>query len=180
MSFVIHSGNATRISKSKLIWARHFLRWRYVYLLVVPMFFLTWLYFIQHYQIGINVVTASLPYKVVLIAKNASVRRGDLFVFKWHGGDPWPNGASFFKVVKGLPGDLVEVKGREVFINGTSVGVAKERSSSGVPVAVIAPGVIPPGRIYAYAPHRDSLDSRYQTTGLISERDVIGVAHVLF
>jgi hypothetical protein len=41
-------------------------------------------------------------------------------------------------------------------------------------------GVLPAGRFYVYAPHTDSLDSRYAPTGWIHQRQIIGRAHALF
>jgi conjugal transfer pilin signal peptidase TrbI len=41
-------------------------------------------------------------------------------------------------------------------------------------------GVLPAGRFYVYAPHPDSLDSRYALTGWIHQRQIIGRAHALF
>src|SRR5262245_28435672 len=63
--------------------------------------------FNSHFAIGVN-VTASLPYKLCLIAKgDLEVRRGDLVAFRWHGGGPYPAGVVFTKVVRGVPGDEV-------------------------------------------------------------------------
>ena len=41
-------------------------------------------------------------------------------------------------------------------------------------------GVIPSGRFHVYAPHPDSLDSRYAITGWIRQDQIIGKAHALF
>ena len=162
------------------LWVGHFRRHSLFYSLVVPLIVAAFCYFQRHYQLGLNVVTPSLPSKLVLIEKGVQPTRGQMFSFRWHGGAPWPDGAGFLKIAAGMPGDTVTVQGCEVYLNGKLMGVAKQSSSSGEKLSVIGPGVIPAGRIYAYAPHPDSLDSRYEKTGLIPQDEVIGVAHELF
>lgn len=162
------------------VWVRHFQAHSRFYRFGVPLIIIGFLYFQSRYQLGLNVVTPSLPSRLVLIEKGVHPSRGEMFSFRWHGGAPWPDGAGFLKIAAGMPGDIVSVEGRNVYLNGKWMGVAKERTSSGEPLSVIAPGTIPPGRIYAYAPHPDSLDSRYAKTGLIPQQEVIGVAHELF
>lgn len=162
------------------LWGQHFREHSRFYGFALPLIVVACWYFQSHYQLGLNVVTPSLPSKLVLIEKGVQPTRGQMFSFRWHGGAPWPDGAGFLKIAAGMPGDFVTVQGREVFLNGKLMGVAKQRSSFGERLAVIAPGVIPPGRIYAYAPHPDSLDSRYEKTGLIPQGEVIGVARALF
>ena len=44
----------------------------------------------------------------------------------------------------------------------------------------IEPGIIPPHKFFAYTPHKDSLDSRYQDLGLVDEKDIIGTAIATF
>ena len=46
--------------------------------------------------------------------------------------------------------------------------------------AEAAVGVIPAGHYYVYAPHKDSLDSRYALVGWISEEEIIGRTFSLF
>ena len=44
----------------------------------------------------------------------------------------------------------------------------------------IESGTIPPHKFFAYTPHKDSLDSRYQDLGLVDEKDIIGTAIATF
>jgi conjugal transfer pilin signal peptidase TrbI len=134
----------------------------------------------QFLALGFN-VTKSLPQKVFLVLKwRKDLFRGEYVAFRWHGLGPYPKGVTFVKMVKGLPGDQVDVKGREVFVNGDSAGVAKLVSRAGLALEVGRAGVIPPGRFYAFAPSADSLDSRYALTGWIDQAEVIGQAIPLF
>jgi conjugal transfer pilin signal peptidase TrbI len=127
--------------------------------------------------ISFNVVTDSLPHKAYLLLYFDRVpQRGQYYAFAFPGGGPyWPD-APFVKEFAGVPGDVVSTVGREVFVNGRSVGIAKERSRTGYPLAMVSPGVIPKGMYYVYAPNLDSLDSRYAMVGLIPGWRVIGRA----
>lgn len=44
----------------------------------------------------------------------------------------------------------------------------------------IESGKIPAHKFFAYTPHKDSFDSRYQEIGLIDEKDIIGTAILTF
>ena len=132
-----------------------------------------------HYAVGIN-CSRSLPYHAFLIHKGEAVAKGELVAFRWAGGGPYPAGVTFVKQLAGIPGDIVSREDRTFAINGWRVGVAKVQSRQGFPLEPGPTGRLPAGRYYVRAPHPDSLDSRYALTGWISERQIIGRAHVLF
>lgn len=85
------------------------------------------------------------------------------------------------KFVAGVPGDVISHKGREVFINGKSVGVALERSTrfKGV-IPMTVEGVIPEHFYYVSGTYERSFDSRYQEVGLINEKAFVGRAYRVF
>lgn len=89
---------------------------------------------------------------------------------------------TFIKQVVGAEGDVVSVRGREVFINGQLVGRAKLKAK--VDDRALYPltevGVIPKGKYYFKAPHEDSYDSRYSEIGLIDKSDIRGKAYGFF
>jgi conjugal transfer pilin signal peptidase TrbI len=130
--------------------------------------------------------TPSLPYRVAWLESGPrNFARGDYVVFSFSGtaGDthyPGLRRQAFFKIIKGLPGDEVAVKAREVFVNGESVGVAKLRAFDGRPLEPIAEGVIAPGHFYVQGTDADSFDSRYQSSGLVHIDQIIGKAKPLF
>lgn len=133
-----------------------------------------------HYRIALN-MSDSLPqsaYLVVLGSKPTAV--GDFVAFEWQRGQFYRRDWTFVKKVAGLPGQVVSVKDRAVFVNGQSVGYAKPYSMHGVPLEPIQPGVIPKDYLYAQAPHPDSLDSRYRVTGLIETKRIVGKAYAIF
>ena len=129
-------------------------------------------------------LTESMPWHLVLVEKAPpapdSLKRGDLVAWRWPGGLIYPEGAVFLKVVKGLPGDRVSVTGRDFYVNGEYVGRAKMLSRYGHTLEASRPGVVPAGHYYLYAPHRDSLDSRYAATGYVAHERILGRAYGLF
>ena len=129
--------------------------------------------------------TPSLPYRVALLVDGSSaLRRGDYVVFAFAGEAqkdyPGLRGQPFFKIVRGLPGDVVTVSDRAVFINGDPVGIAKTHAVDGRPLPVITPTVIPPGNLYVQGTSPDSFDSRYAASGLVRAEQVLGQAIPLF
>lgn len=133
----------------------------------------------QHLLVNL---TPSLPYVLAVLERGVPIRRGDLVVFRFEGGEigPYLRGQWFFKRVVGLPDDEVQVHGRNVFVNATLVGFAKLRAQSGEPLDPIVPGAIPAGRYYVQGTHPDSFDSRYRANGLIRAEQIVGVAHPVF
>lgn len=121
----------------------------------------------QFFMVAIN-VSKSLPERVFIIGKwDSQPRRGEYMQFAWNGADPYPAGLQFVKVIRGVPGDVVSWSGRKVYINGEFVAEAKTHSSTGKPLRPGPSGEIPPGHYFVFAPHPDSLDSRYENTGWI-------------
>lgn len=84
------------------------------------------------------------------------------------------------KRIIGIPGDVVSVKGREIFINHKPVGIAKMKSLNHRDLYPITPQIIPEGYYYLQADHIDSFDSRYKTLGLVHESTFIGRDYPLF
>jgi len=166
---------------------RHVRRRWYLYLPLLVIWALAYVrLFIDprpHVPILVN-WTPSLPYRVALMRRQHPVQRGDLIVFSFDGQAqvryPGLRGQPFFKRVRGIPGDVVTVLERTVFINGEPVGQAKPRTFDGQPLTPIAPMVIPPGHFYVQGTSPDSLDSRYQASGLVRAEQVLGVVTPIF
>lgn len=154
---------------------QHLVRWGAVYLLIAGA--AAW--FQAHYTLAFN-VTESLPYRLFLIHKDEQPERGQYVAFRWRGGGPYPPGVTFVKEVAGEPGDLVTRVDHDFFVNGRYVGQAKPTSRKGLVLEPGPTGTLPGGTYYVRAPHPDSLDSRYQLAGWISQAQIIGRAHALF
>ena len=154
---------------------RHLRRWSLVYLLAAA----TTAWFDAHYTLGLN-VTESLPERLFLIHRGEQPARGDLVAFRWPGGGPYKAGATFVKVLAGMPGDEVTRIDGEYFVNCYPAGKAKSVSRQGTALEPGPTGTLPDGSYYVRAPHPDSLDSRYALTGWVSLSQIIGRAHVVF
>lgn len=138
----------------------------------------------DHYRFGWN-LTESLPHKLYLIKVGEMPSKNDYVAFRWQPKsdslvNPYPNGVTFVKILAGDEGDIIEVVNREVFLNGVSVGYAKEKARSGLPLDARTSGVIAQGEMYVMGLHRDSLDSRYALVGNVNRSDVIGKAYAIF
>jgi len=143
------------------------------------------LYGVVHtnYRLAIN-QTPSLPYSLFLISLDEKVETGGLIAFKWHNGDPYPNGYVFTKRLLAGPGDVVTKKGRD-FVVGDRTLVGKE---IGLSLKKLFPNdelhdgknTIQLGKYFVGGDHEYSLDSRYDLLGLVDKKDVIGRAYPIF
>lgn len=108
------------------------------------------------------------------------VQRGDIIVFKF----PQDESRDFIKRVIGLPGETVEIRGKEVLVNGKPLdepyavygdwpmGRLGERERLG-------PIVIPPERLFMMGDNRDhSMDSR--VWGFLDVNKVKGKAFIVY
>ncbi len=124
----------------------------------------------------------SLPYHFVVVKKGVKPSKKDqIFVFYVRDNPLLKvSKIKFIKLVGGLPGDVIDVHKKEIFINKNSIGLIKPYSKKGEPLHAVASSKIPQGKFFAYTPHKDSFDSRYKEIGLINEKDIIGVAFFAF
>jgi hypothetical protein len=74
----------------------------------------------------------------------------------------------------------MDITDKTVSVSGKQIGVIKGWSKKSEPLSAIHSGIIPGGKFFAYTPHIDSFDSRYQEIGLIDEKDIIGTAILTF
>jgi len=153
----------------------HLKHWTLVYLLTA----LATIWFNAHYTVALN-VTESLPVRFFLVHLGELPNRGDFVAFRWLGGGPYPVGATFIKVVAGVPGDSVTQMDRDFYVNCRPTGLAKRTSRQGLTLEPGPTGTLPNGSYYVHTPHPDSLDSRYALTGWVSRLQIIGRAHALF
>jgi signal peptidase I len=108
------------------------------------------------------------------------IRRGDIIVFKF----PQDETRDFIKRVVGLPGETLEIRDRQVFIDGKPLhepyAVYSEPPLLRAPTPYhLAPMVIPPGHLFMMGDNRDnSLDSR--AWGLLEEAKVVGEASIVY
>ena len=122
----------------------------------------------------------SLNGHVYAIKKNESVKKGDYVGFSWKGDRFYKEGVIFVKVVSGVPGDVVIVKNREVYVNNVKIGLAKTKSETGFPLEPIKPTKLKEGEYFVSTPFQHSYDSRYERVGLINQNSILGRAYEIF
>lgn len=124
-------------------------------------------------SIGIN-PTASQPHRIFIVLHGRSFGRDDLVAFRFGGSRYYPEGTIFVKVVKGLPGDRLEIReDRTVWLNGTRLDSVRAKDSQGRTVEPFRfKGVILGDTYFLYSAAPNSYDSRYY--GLVAKSQIIG------
>jgi|TARA_Y100001001_G_scaffold46425_1_gene41684 conjugal transfer pilin signal peptidase TrbI len=151
-------------------WKAHKVGWT---LAAIASVTVMWNVTMSRWSFGLN-MTESLPYWAFVIDGQDRPERGELAFFT-----PPPNpyyDTPFVKRVLGVAGDVIEVRNREVFINGHLIGRAKTHDQQGRAVDVIEPQTIAEGWIFVGGDHVDSYDSRYAEFGLVPDSQVLGRA----
>ncbi|MDR2077010.1 MAG: signal peptidase I [Desulfovibrio sp.] len=138
----------------------------------------------QTLQPGDRVFVSKLSYGIHLpfISKElfslGEPRRGDIIVF------PYPRnpGIDYIKRVVGLPGDVLEIRGKQLLRNGEPVH--EDYVTHSAPVSpgwrdFMPPTTVPPGKLFVMGDNRDnSQDSRYW--GFVDKDTVYGRAIVIY
>lgn len=108
--------------------------------------------------------------------------RGDIIVFKY----PEDESKDFIKRVVGEPGDLVEIRNKQLYLNGAVLdeSYAVHRDSTLLPAQVqprdnFGPVTVPPEAYFVMGDNRDqSLDSRFW--GFVSSSQLKGRAFLVY
>lgn len=112
--------------------------------------------------------------------------RGDIIVFEYPRPDPGEAPKDFIKRVIGVPGDVIEVRKKQLFRNGVPVptedepyAVWDDRGVEARPRDNFGPVTVPPGHVFVMGDNRDhSFDSRFW--GFVPYRDIKGKAFVIY
>jgi signal peptidase I len=108
------------------------------------------------------------------------IRRGDIIVFKF----PQDESRDFIKRVIGLPGETLEIRGKQLFVNGAPLvepyAVYEELPTPRFGERErMGPFVVPAGRLFMMGDNRDhSLDSR--VWGFLDAEKVKGKAFITY
>ena len=108
--------------------------------------------------------------------------RGDIIVFKF----PQDEGRDFIKRVIGLPGEKVEVRGKQVYINDKplreSYAIHLDPAIQPTPTSPrdsFDPMVVPPSQLFMMGDNRDySMDSRFW--GFLDMKKIKGKAFIIY
>jgi conjugal transfer pilin signal peptidase TrbI len=127
------------------------------------------------YRLGL-IDTPSIYKKIVIyeLKQPVDIQRDKLYVFSFSKDTRYfKKGDLFIKYTKCLPGDKLEVKGLKYYCNGKYFATAQKTDSKGRPVKhFVYSGIVPDGKVFMYAPHPRSYDSRYW--GFLDEDKIIG------
>jgi signal peptidase I len=108
------------------------------------------------------------------------IERGDIIVFKF----PQDESRDFIKRVIGMPGDTLEIRGKEILVNGTPLREPYAVFSDWPMLRLgererIGPFVVPPNRLFMLGDNRDhSMDSR--VWGFLDTSKVKGKAFIVY
>ncbi len=111
----------------------------------------------------------SVPGRLFFATLFGEIKRGCLVAIQ--GKDSFSH-ITLIKYIVGLPGDIVEVQGSFVVINGFYFKCCDEQES-------ITPRVIPPGQCFVAGWSVDSCDSRYRQVSLLPLSQCKGVVRLV-
>jgi signal peptidase I len=109
-------------------------------------------------------------------------KRGEIIVFKF----PQDEGRDFIKRVIALPGDKVEIRGKQVYVNDEPVQEAyavhldpSMQDNPHSPRDNYGPVRVPPGQLFMMGDNRDySMDSRFW--GFLNIKKIKGKAFIIY
>lgn len=141
-------------------------------------------------EIGDHILVNKLSYGLRLPMVQETVvefrkpKRGDVVVFTLPDNPKTPDitesNTNIIKRIVGLPGDVIEVKQMEVFINGEKLSEEYARWLQGGKKD-FGPVEIPPGRVLLLGDNRDySKDSRYWTDPFLETGRIKGRAFIIY
>jgi signal peptidase I len=123
-----------------------------------------------------------LPIAGTLLIPISAPQRGDVVVFVY----PVDPSKDFIKRVAGVGGDVIQIRGKQVYVNGQvwddphayfADGTAAAHGSS--PRDTYGPVTVPPGHIFVLGDNRDrSYDSRFW--GFVDVNEVKGRAFLIY
>jgi signal peptidase I len=139
-------------------------------------------------QIGDHILVSKFNYgiKIPLIRSTlipfGKPKRGDIVVFIY----PEDRSKDFIKRLIGLPGDIIEIRDKKIFLNGSPYkdghGVYSDNMiipGSVQPRDNIGPITVPENSLFVLGDNRDeSYDSRFW--GVVNQRDVLGKALIIY
>ncbi len=131
------------------------------------------------FKLGFN-ISNSVDGFFFIIVKGKEISKGELMAFypppSSHIKNIW-----FVKYAVGVAGEQVTWWNNKFFINGSLYGQAKNISSDGKTTLYknrVSP--IPQNHYFVWSPHPNSYDSRYQSIGMVPQKNVIGRAFRIF
>ncbi|QJT09774.1 signal peptidase I [Oceanidesulfovibrio marinus] len=119
-----------------------------------------------------------IPYTHIALIEFSEPERGDIIVFEY----PKDPSEDFIKRVIGAPGDTVEVRNKDVYVNGEKLDEPYVQHTDPHFQTMrdnMAPRTVPEGKYFVMGDNRDeSLDSRFW--GFVDKSAVVGKAWMIY
>jgi len=136
----------------------------------------------DHILVSKFIYGVKIPYLNTVLLPIKNPQRGDIVVFKY----PLDPKKDFIKRVIGIPGDVVEIRDKSVYVNrerlNHDVGVYSDShiiAGNLRPRDNLGPITVPSGGLFVMGDNRDeSYDSRFW--GFVPLRDVSGKAFIIY
>ena len=136
----------------------------------------------DHLLVNKFIYGIKVPFSGKMIVPLKEIARGDVVVFRF----PKDRSVDYIKRVIGIPGDTIEIKNKQVFVNGKPIDDPHAHISSSAildkkvsPRDNFGPILVPESRIFVMGDNRDnSYDSRFW--GFVEQKDVLGKAFILY
>lgn len=133
----------------------------------------------DHILVNKFIYGIKLPFTDVMLIPISSPQHGDIIVFKY----PEDESKDFIKRVVGAPGDVIEVRNKEVYVNGARVDDPRvQHTDRDIHIDKrdnFGPVTVPPGSYFVMGDNRDqSLDSRFW--GFVKEHKIRGKAFLIY
>ncbi|NLW80476.1 MAG: signal peptidase I [Desulfovibrionales bacterium] len=141
---------------------------------------------LQTLQIGDHLLVTKFSYGVkipftnVMIVERDGPRHGDIIVFEF----PEDPSKDFIKRVIGVPGDVIEIRDKEVLRNGVKLQESYVQHVDAASTSVLrrdnfGPVMVPENKYFVMGDNRDeSYDSRFW--GFVERRTIAGKALILY
>ncbi len=129
--------------------------------------------FVTKFSYGIH-----LPFMAKEIISTGEPQRGDIIVF------PYPEDPSqdYIKRVVGIPGDVLEIRDKQLYRNGEAVQEAYIKHTDATLMGRrdnMPPTTVPSGKVFVMGDNRDqSMDSRFW--GFVNKDTIVGKALVIY
>ncbi len=118
-----------------------------------------------------------LPFSTFTVFDYSTPSRGDVVVFTL----PEDSSIDIIKRVIGLPGDKVEVRGKEVFVNDQLLEESNYAEWRKGGIKDFGPMVVPEGKVLLLGDNRDhSRDSRFWDDHFLDKKRIVGRAFVIW
>lgn len=122
----------------------------------------------------------SLPHGFFMVVKNMHAKRGHFVSIKGHQPQYINYTLSCIKEIVGLPGDTIDIRNQDLYINDVWRGPLRHKTKDGRTLTPLKIKIIPKGYIFVRGHSRDTYDSRYEEFGLVKETHLKGRAFGFF